>query len=90
MFAFSDKRERERWLQEVRFQPESGDPWPDISFLYNLTVPLGNRVGGAKAGGEAGSQVRRNTRKRMGARPEKEAAEDSRRCGELGLVLLPG
>lgn len=42
------------------------------------------------AGGEAGSQVRRNTRKRMGARPEKEAAEDSRRCGELGLVLLPG
>lgn len=58
LFAFSDKRERERWLQEVRFQPESGDPWPDISFLYNLTVPLGNRVGRAGCWKKKGVQKR--------------------------------
>lgn len=56
MFAFSDKRERR--LREVRFQPESGDPWPEVSFLYNLTVPLGNRVGRAGCWKKKGVQKR--------------------------------
>lgn len=32
-------------MLKVSFKPEFGDLWPTFSFLYNLIVPLGSRVG---------------------------------------------